>query len=117
MLVLSGDAPPNLPPPLSRVIIKRGRVAEWFKAPVLKTGRLTPRKFESCPFRQEERNLPGLSLWEISFPPWGKGDKILEASCPFRREWHSLVSSDGRRFLLFYDNHFRPLHQYKYALG
>lgn len=29
-----------------------GRVAEWFKAPVLKTGRLTPRKFESCPFRQ-----------------------------------------------------------------
>ena len=43
---------PNLPSPRPRVIIKRGRVAEWFKAPVLKTGRLTPRKFESCPFRQ-----------------------------------------------------------------
>ena len=42
---------PNLPSPRPRVIIKRGRVAEWFKAPVLKTGRLTPRKFESCPFR------------------------------------------------------------------
>ena len=31
--------------------IKGGRVAEWFKAPVLKTGRLTPRRFESSPFR------------------------------------------------------------------
>ena len=28
-----------------------GRVAEWFKALVLKTSRFTPRKFESCPFR------------------------------------------------------------------
>jgi hypothetical protein len=31
-----------------------GRVAEWFKAPVLKTGRgfTPPREFESHPFRQ-----------------------------------------------------------------
>ncbi len=35
------------------VIMASGRVAEWLKAPVLKTGRLTPRRFESCPFRQE----------------------------------------------------------------
>ena len=35
-----------------------GRVAEWFKAPVLKTGRgfTLPRGFESHPFRQFRRN-------------------------------------------------------------
>src|SRR3981189_1123079 len=34
-----------------------GRVAEWFKAPVLKTGRgfTLPRGFESHPFRQPRR--------------------------------------------------------------
>ena len=33
-------------------IIIRGRVAEWFKALVLKTSVRKHRKFESCPFRQ-----------------------------------------------------------------
>ena len=32
-------------------IIIRGRVAEWFKALVLKTSIRKYRKFESCPFR------------------------------------------------------------------
>src|SRR5262245_11301688 len=36
-----------------------GRVAEWFKAPVLKTGRgfTLPRGFESHPFRQGAVNI------------------------------------------------------------
>ena len=33
-------------------MIVSGRVAEWLMAPVLKTGKLTLRRFESCPFRQ-----------------------------------------------------------------
>ena len=33
-----------------------GRVTEWFMGPVLKTGGLTPRGFESHPFRVEERS-------------------------------------------------------------
>ncbi len=41
-------------------------MAEWFKAPVLKTGRLTPRKFESCPFRQKiMKNKRGFTVLEI----------------------------------------------------
>jgi hypothetical protein len=37
-----------------------GRVAEWFKAPVLKTGRgfTPPREFESHPFRQALKDTP-----------------------------------------------------------
>ena len=34
-------------------MIVSGRVAEWLMAPVLKTGKLTLRRFESCPFRQK----------------------------------------------------------------
>ena len=36
-----------------------GRVAEWFKAPVLKTGRgfTPPREFESHPFRHKYQKL------------------------------------------------------------
>jgi hypothetical protein len=46
-----------------------GRVAEWFKAPVLKTGRgLTlSRGFESHPFRQLWQNV--LYLWALNGAP------------------------------------------------
>ena len=47
-----------------------GRVAEWFKAPVLKTGRgfTLPRGFESHPFRQIVR-LPALAVSPVAKLP------------------------------------------------
>ena len=41
-------------------MIVNGRVAEWLMAPVLKTGKLTLRRFESCPFRQKRGTVAQL---------------------------------------------------------
>ena len=51
-------------------------MAEWFKAPVLKTGRLTPRKFESCPFRHEN------CLLQQAFFDWRFGPSVRILSLP-----------------------------------
>ena len=44
-------------------IIRNGRVAEWLMALVLKTSRLTSRRFESCPFRHASFGAFLLKLW------------------------------------------------------
>ena len=43
---------------LECVIIRGGKVAEWLKALVLKTRDGNIRRFESCPFRQENEEVP-----------------------------------------------------------
>ena len=69
-------------------IIRDGRVAEWLMALVLKTSRLTSRRFESCPFRQAYAGLYKkggfVSMMRIlSLVP------ILFRCCGFFRVWRS----------------------------
>ena len=49
-------------------IIRGGRVAEWLMALVLKTSRLTSRRFESCPFRQAYAGLrkKGVRIYDVN---------------------------------------------------
>ena len=98
-------------------------MAEWFKALVLKTSRLTPRKFESCPFRQKVQKITpkGYFCWlffvfydgEMGFVElglvdggrgvhhevdagtvFGEGDNVADVFCIFKNH-ENTVDAEG----------------------
>ena len=64
---------------LSYGIIGDGRVAEWLMALVLKTSRLTSRRFESCPFRHRSAKN-GVFLLLVDVEVGGVGGVDTEIS-------------------------------------